>query len=141
LSRLSKTVPRRKKIIPEFEQVIFLAKYLHLRKVEDVTVLQLNKENYVADYFIIGTIQTKEHSVYIAKGLKNIAKEVGIKLLSTEGIEISEWAAFNYGFCIIHLLTKNLREHYNLEDLWIDAKKIYWKNATLTLYPHPKKFV
>ncbi len=123
----------------EREWVIFLAKFLYLKKVEDIVILKLNKENYVVDYFIIGTVQTPDHSLFVLKDLKRVAKGFNMMPLNVEGVERSGWTVFTWDFCALHLFTKELREYYNIEDLWIDAKKIYWKNAKLTNLPHPKK--
>ncbi len=123
------------------EWLIFFAKFLYLKKVEDIVILQLNKENYVVDYFIIGTVKTSEHSISIVSELKRISKELGAKVLNVEGMDKSGWTIVQWGFLALHLFTEKLRSYYNIEDLWIDAKKIYWKNAKLTLLPHPKNLV
>lgn len=124
--------------LKEKEWVIFVAKFLHLQKVENIVILKLNKENYVVDYFVIGTIQTPDHSLFILKDLRKTSKELNMLPLNTEGVGKCGWSVITWNFCALHLFTKELREYYNIEDLWIDAKKIYWKNAKLTTFPHPK---
>lgn len=122
----------------EREWVIFLAKFLSLKKVEDIVILKLNKENYVVDYFVIGTIQTADHSLFIVRELDSIVEKLNMLPLNREGVGKSGWTVLTWDFCALHLFTKNLREYYNIEDLWIDAKKIYWKNAKLKIFPHPR---
>jgi ribosome-associated protein len=125
----------------EKEWLIFIAKFLYLKKVEDITILQLNKPDYIVDYFIIGTVQSQVQASVLIKELRRISKNLDMPLYNVEGGENSRWIVFNWGFCALHLFTKELREYYNLEDLWIDAKSIYWKNAKLTYFEHPRKFI
>ncbi len=125
----------------EKEWLIFFAKFLYIKKVDNIIILHLNKENYVVDYFIIGTVKTAEHANSIVNDLKRVSKELGSKITNVEGQGETGWTIIQWGFCAIHLFTQELRSYYNIEDLWIDAKKISWKNARLTLLPHPKKFV
>lgn len=141
MSKVKKRVAESNLQDKEKEWVLFLAKFLHLKKVDDIVILKLNKSNYVVDYFVIGTVQTSDHSLFVLRDLKRIMKGFNVSPLNVEGLDGSGWTVFTWNFCALHLFVKDLREYYNIEDLWIDAKKIYWKNAKLTSFPHPKKVV
>ncbi|MFN7182177.1 MAG: ribosome silencing factor [Planctomycetota bacterium] len=132
-----------KKIVEQSERewLIFLAKFLHLKKIENIIILELNKENYVVDYFIIGTVKMPEHSFAVVNELKRISKQLNSKIPSVEGLNESGWTIVKWDFCALHLFTENIRNYYNIEELWVDAKRIYWRNARLTTLPHPKKLL
>ncbi|MDE7155024.1 MAG: RsfS/YbeB/iojap family protein, partial [Muribaculaceae bacterium] len=38
-----------------------------------------------------------------------------------DGYRNSEWIVIDYGDILVHVFRKDVREHYNLEDLWSDA--------------------
>jgi ribosome-associated protein len=41
-----------------------------------------------------------------------------------EGKASGQWALLDYGEVIIHVFHHPVREHYDLESLWIDAKRV-----------------
>jgi ribosome-associated protein len=60
-----------------------------------------------------------------------IAEAVGIELkkrgrtaLGVEGISSGQWALLDYGDVVVHVFYHPVREHYDLEGLWIDATRV-----------------
>lgn len=50
--------------------------------------------------------------------------KAGVKPLSIEGLSYSHWVLIDYGDVIIHIFEEETRAFYELEKLWIDAKRI-----------------
>ena len=50
-------------------------------------------------------------------------KEKGIAPFSTEGYEEGRWVIIDYGDVVVHVFLESLRELYDLENLWIEAKR------------------
>jgi ribosome-associated protein len=44
--------------------------------------------------------------------------------LSIEGLKHSHWVLMDYGDIIIHIFENETRMYYELEKLWIDAKRV-----------------
>ncbi len=44
--------------------------------------------------------------------------------LSIEGVTNSQWILMDYGDVVVHVFQADIREHYGLEKLWSDAKRI-----------------
>ena len=44
------------------------------------------------------------------------------KPLGAVGVKDAQWVAMDYGTVIIHIFLPELREYYNLENLWADAE-------------------
>ena len=42
--------------------------------------------------------------------------------LSIDGAQRAEWIGMDYGTVLVHIFLPELREFYNLENLWSDAK-------------------
>ncbi|MCK5188391.1 MAG: ribosome silencing factor, partial [Deltaproteobacteria bacterium] len=51
-------------------------------------------------------------------------KKHKIKPLNIEGTKDGHWVLLDYGHVIIHVFYEPIREFYDLEGLWVDAKRI-----------------
>ncbi len=86
-------------------------------------------ENAVAKYFIIadGTSNTQVNA--IADSIKKtVSKTLHQKPWHVEGEDNSEWILMDYVDVVAHIMQKPVREYYNLEELWGDAKIMQLKN-------------
>jgi ribosome-associated protein len=50
-------------------------------------------------------------------------KEKGMAPSSMEGYDEGRWVIIDYGDVIVHVFLEALRELYDLESLWIEAKR------------------
>lgn len=66
------------------------------------------------------TTQVKAITELIEERFNN----AGIKPLGIEGLSYSHWVLMDYGDVIIHIFEEETRAFYELEKLWIDAKRI-----------------
>ena len=46
----------------------------------------------------------------------------GIKPYNYDGYQNSQWIVIDYGHTLVHVFLPDVRQHYNLEELWSDAK-------------------
>lgn len=60
----------------------------------------------------------------IAERVEEGFARAGIKPLGIEGLGYSHWVLMDYGDVIIHIFEEETRAYYELEKLWIDAKRI-----------------
>ena len=42
--------------------------------------------------------------------------------MHTEGLEAAEWVLIDYVNVVVHVFQRKVREFYNIEELWGDAK-------------------
>ncbi|MEE9348424.1 MAG: ribosome silencing factor [Flavobacteriaceae bacterium] len=93
-------------------------------KGENITILDLREiENTVCDYFIIcdGNSNTQVNAIS-GSIQKIVGKEAQEKPWHVEGEGIAEWILMDYVNVVVHVFQKNIREFYDLESLWGDAK-------------------
>ena len=57
-----------------------------------------------------------------AKEQKNVSKNLKDKPWHIEGEVNSEWVLMDYVNVVVHVFQKQIREHYDIESLWGDAK-------------------
>ncbi|MGP1360988.1 MAG: ribosome silencing factor [Candidatus Fimenecus sp.] len=90
----------------------------------DITVLNIKDVSTVADYFIIATATSTTHLKSLADNIfDTLKRDDSMLALAVEG-KARDWQLLDYGTVVVHLFTDVARERYNLEKLWIDAKKI-----------------
>jgi ribosome-associated protein len=78
----------------------------------------------IADYFIICSGESTTQVKAIEEKIEEEFKEADIKPLGIEGLKNNLWVLMDYGDIIIHIFEEQTRAYYELEKLWIDAKKI-----------------
>ncbi|MBM4136203.1 MAG: ribosome silencing factor [Nitrospira sp.] len=94
------------------------------KKAKDVLILELKGITIIADYFVICSGESTPHVKAIAEGIQESFTKAGIKTLGIEGTRYFHWVLMDYGDVIIHIFEKETRAFYELERLWIDAKRI-----------------
>lgn len=95
-------------------------------KGQDIEILDLREiENTVCDYFIIcnGTSNTQVNAI-VNSIQKHVGKSIKEKPWHVEGSENSEWILMDYVDVVVHVFQKHIREFYDIEGLWGDAKSI-----------------
>lgn len=66
----------------------------------------------------------------IADHVDGILSQTGSNPLSIEGKASSQWVLMDYGDVVVHIFRHDARQHYGLERLWADAKRIPVKEGT-----------
>lgn len=93
-------------------------------KGQEVQLLDLRDiENTVCDYFIVCTGTSNTHvSALVGSIQKVVSKAIHEKPFHTEGLDNSEWVLMDYIDVVVHVFQREVREHYNIEELWGDAE-------------------
>ncbi len=100
-------------------------------KGQNTNILDLRElENTVCDYFIIceGTSNTQVNAI-VNSIQKKVSKVLKDKPWHIEGSDNAEWVLMDYVNVVVHVFQKHIREYYDIESLWGDAKTIEIKTA------------
>jgi ribosome-associated protein len=95
-------------------------------KGQEIEILDLRKiENTVCDYFIIcnGTSNTQVNAI-VNSIQKLVSKSIQEKPWHVEGYNNAEWVLLDYVHVVVHVFQKHIREFYDIEGLWGDAKSV-----------------
>lgn len=87
-------------------------------KAKDITVLDVRGLTSITDTMVVCTGTSNRHLQSIASKLAESAKEVGNPPLSVEGEPGSDWILVDLGDAIVHVMLKEARGFYNIEQLW-----------------------
>ncbi|WP_452228704.1 MULTISPECIES: ribosome silencing factor [unclassified Lacinutrix] len=93
-------------------------------KGQNINILDLREiENTVCDYFIIceGTSNTQVSAI-VNSVQKKVSKDLKDKPWHIEGLDNAEWVLMDYVNVVVHVFQKHIREYYDIESLWGDAK-------------------
>ncbi|MBQ4916169.1 ribosome silencing factor [Maribacter sp. MMG018] len=93
-------------------------------KGQNIDLLDLREiENTVCDYFIIcnGTSNTHVNAI-VGSIQKTVSKAIKDKPWHVEGQDNAEWVLMDYVNVVVHVFQKHVREFYDIEGLWGDAK-------------------
>lgn len=95
------------------------------KKAEDMVVLDIREIASFAEFFVIASgnnhRQVQAIADEIVEGLK---RRLGARVIRTEGYNTGEWVLLDFGDFIVHIFDKPSREFYDLERLWLDAKRV-----------------
>lgn len=92
-------------------------------KGQDIKLLDLRAlENAICDYFIICTGASNTHVDSLSGAVqKHISKSLKEHPWHTEGEQVAQWILLDYIDVVVHIFQKDVRKHYDLENLWGDA--------------------
>ena len=93
-------------------------------KGKDIDILDLREiDNSACDYFIIcnGNSNTQVNAI-VNSIQKTVSKAIKDKPWHGEGSDNAEWVLMDYVNIVVHVFQKQIREYYNIESLWGDAK-------------------
>lgn len=113
-----------KKQVSKDDLIAAIIKGIDEVKGEDIQLLDLRDiENTVCDYFIIcsGSSNTQVNAIS-GSVQKIVSKELKDKPWHIEGQTNSEWVLMDYVHVVVHIFQKHVRDFYDIESLWGDAK-------------------
>jgi len=93
-------------------------------KAKDLVVLDVRKISDFTDYMMIVTGTSNRHVISIADKVREKMAGEGIKPSGVEGMDNGDWVLLDYGGVVVHIMRAAVRDFYNLEKLWSDAKTV-----------------
>lgn len=88
----------------------------------DITILNL-KGLTITDYFIIVTADSTTQAAGIANHLIEKMKLRGHQPLGVEGMPHNNWVLVDFGDVVVHIFLPELRDLYDIENLWYDSQR------------------
>jgi ribosome-associated protein len=95
------------------------------KKAYNIVALDVAELTSYADVFIFCSGRSNRQVIAIAEHIQvDMKKKHKIKPISVEGTKDGHWVLMDYGHVIIHVFYEPVREFYDLEGLWVDARRI-----------------
>ncbi len=114
---------------PEYvvEQVVAAMQAKKAKKIVSLDLTEI--PNTVAKYFVICGASSKIQVGAIYDNIIEwVKKKCGINPFNKEGYQNAEWILIDYIDVVVHVFIEDIREFYQLENLWGDAKFTKYDN-------------
>ena len=108
--------------IPKDVQLIVNA--LDDKRGRDIVVMDLSGASDTLEYFVVVTGESSLQLQALEDSVKERLKKQ--QNLLPRGIEgpSQRWTLMDYGHVVVHIMSPEAREFYDLEGLWADAKRL-----------------
>ena len=103
-----------------------IAKLMEDGKGRDVVLLDISGLNSWTDYFVIVTVTSSTHGQGLYKQVKEYIKDndLEIHVTNRKSPDGDDWNLIDLGPVVVHLMSEQAREFYDLEKLWFSGKKL-----------------
>ena len=106
------------------ELAIFVAVEALEKKAVGLEILDVAGRVDYADFLVLMSGRSDRHVVALAQGIEDGLKKKGHRAISVEGLPHATWVLIDYGDVVVHVFQEDRRHLYNLEGLWMDARRI-----------------
>ena len=108
------------------EMALEIAKLMEDGKGTDVCVLDVSELNSCTDYFVISTVSSGPHWQGLYKEIKDYIKDTDLEIhkIHNKTSQGNDWNLIDLGPIVVHLMSQEARDFYELEKLWHAGKKI-----------------
>lgn len=109
------------------ELVESITKGIQEKKGAGIVVADLSEiDGTICRYFVICQGGSPSQVEAIAESVSDLVREdLGEKPVRVVGLENAQWVAMDYTDVLVHIFLPDVREYYDLEHLWHDAKLTY----------------
>jgi len=90
----------------------------------DTLLLDVREVTPIADYFLICSGSTERQVKALVEEIRDRLKERGINPMGVEGSAVSGWVLMDYSDVIVHVFMPSVRQFYDLEGLWKNARTV-----------------
>jgi ribosome-associated protein len=102
-----------------------IVKGIQEKKGQDITVIDLKGiDGAIAQYFVVCQGNTPTQVEAITDSIaETTCIEQQEKPVRVVGLELAQWVAMDYTDVMVHIFVPDMRNYYNIESLWQDAKQ------------------
>ena len=105
------------------QEIQLIVDALDDRRAKDILVLDLTPVSESLSYFVIATGESSLQLGAMEDTVRGRLKENGFVAGAVEGPS-QRWVLLDYGPVVVHLMSPEAREFYDLEGLWADARPL-----------------
>ncbi|XQU73041.1 ribosome silencing factor [Cupriavidus sp. H18C2] len=89
-------------------------------KAQDIKVFDTTHLTELFDRVVIASGNSNRQTKALAASVRDMVKDAGGHIVAVEGLETGEWVLVDCGDAVVHILQPQLRQYYNLEEIWGD---------------------
>lgn len=104
-------------------------------KARDIKIFNTEKLTDQFERVIIASGSSNRQTRALAYAVSSAVKEAGGEVLGIEGGDTGEWVLVDLGTVVVHVLQPNVRDYYNLEEIW-GGKEVFIEAQKSECAPH-----
>ena len=108
------------------------------RKAEDIRVLDVGGSSSITNFLVLATGTSEPHLRALRSALERSLSESRVRIVGAEGDLGTGWTVVDGFDFMVHLFTRDTREHYRLESIHRGAREIP-VSEILPTFPMPAK--
>jgi ribosome-associated protein len=110
------------------ELAITAARFADTKQAEEIVILDLRGLCNIADYFVICSANSPPHLNAVRREVADRLKvEHGVASHGHDGAIDSLWTVLDFIDVVVHILHREKREFYAIENLWAKAPRVEWQ--------------
>ncbi len=94
------------------------------KKALAIDILDVRGKVDYADFLVLMTGQTDRHVAAVARGVDEHLSKNGIRSVAIEGLPAGQWVLIDFVDVVVHVFLEETRSLYDLDGLWLDARRI-----------------
>ncbi len=94
------------------------------KKARAASLYDVRELTSYTDFILILGATSDRHARALADHLRRSLREQGVRPVGVEGEESGHWVLLDYGDVIVHVMQEQTRTYYDLDGLWIDARRL-----------------
>ena len=103
-----------------------MAAVIEEHKGEDTLVIDVSDQSSWTDYFIISTVNSVGHLKGVVRHVKQYLRDRDLEIRHRHKRMAEDgWELIDCGDVVIHLMSRDMREFYDLEKLWFNGEVVY----------------
>lgn len=94
------------------------------KKAVGLEILDVAGKVDYADFLVLMTGRSDRQVSALTQGIEEALKKKNRRPLSVEGMPHANWVLMDYGDVVVHVFQDQARGLYDLEGLWMDARRL-----------------
>lgn len=103
------------------------------KQAHDLEIIDVTQLVDYADYIVVCGGRAERQVRAIAEGIQGGLKKRKVSPLGIEGLSQAQWVLMDYGSVVVHVFLERVRAYYDIEGLWLDAKRLEYADTTSEL--------
>lgn len=97
---------------------------LNDKKGVNIVVFDVDTQSGYTDHMVFVTGTSVQHNTTMSDALVRELKTAGYSKALVEGSGSSKWILIDAGDVIVNVMLDEIRDYYNLEEIWSHSKKV-----------------
>jgi len=101
------------------------------KKAERIEIIDISEKVDYADFLVLMSGRSDRQVQALASGVDDALRQRGHRAQGIEGLSQGHWVLVDFGDVIVHVFLDEARRYYDIESLWMDARRVPYDGAEL----------